>query len=56
MEKAIEYINGKSIAITKGPMDSDNSERAERKDPNGNQIDLRQCEWDRKGVLIIPSL
>jgi len=41
MKKAVEYLNGKDIEITKGPVDLGSSERAEIKGPDGIQIELR---------------
>ncbi len=42
MDRAIEYLRGKGVEISWGPMTLGNSKRAEIKDPNGLSIELRQ--------------
>ncbi len=42
MDKAIDYLNGKGIAISWGPVTLGSSKRAEIKDPDGLSIELRQ--------------
>ncbi|MBI4301535.1 MAG: VOC family protein [Chloroflexi bacterium] len=42
MDKAIEHLKGKGVAITQGPATLGNSKRAEIKDPDGLSIELRQ--------------
>ncbi len=43
MDKATEYLKGKGIDITMGPVDLGSSLRAEIRDPDGLSIELR--EW-----------
>ena len=42
MDQAIEYLAGKGVAITWGPVDLGKSKRAEIKDTDGIPIELRQ--------------
>lgn len=42
MEKAIEYLAGKGVAVTWGPVTLGPSKRAEIRDPDGLSIELRQ--------------
>jgi len=42
MAKAVEYLKGKGVEITWGPMDLGGSWRAEITDPDGLSIELRQ--------------
>ncbi len=41
MEKAVEYLKGKGVEISRPPMDMGNTKRGEIKDPNGLSIELR---------------
>jgi len=43
MDQAVEYLTGKGVAITMGPMDLGSSIRAEITDPDGLMVELR--EW-----------
>ncbi len=42
MDKAIDYLRGKLVEISWGPVTLGNSKRAEIKDPNRLSIELRQ--------------
>ena len=42
MDRAIEYLKGKGIALSWGPVAVGRSKRAEIKDPDGLSIELRQ--------------
>ncbi len=42
MNRAVEYLKGKGVEITKGPMTLGTSKRAEIEDPDGLTIELRQ--------------
>jgi catechol 2,3-dioxygenase-like lactoylglutathione lyase family enzyme len=42
MNETIEYLKGKGVELTLGPMTIGKSTRAEIKDPNGISIELRQ--------------
>jgi glyoxylase I family protein len=42
MDRAVEYLAGKGVAITWGPVDLGNSKRAEIHDLDGFPIELRQ--------------
>jgi glyoxylase I family protein len=42
MDEAVEYLKGKGVEITWGPVDLGESKRAEIKDPDGLSIELRQ--------------
>jgi glyoxylase I family protein len=42
MDKTVEYLKGKGVAITRGPATIGKSKRAEIKDPSGISIELRQ--------------
>ena len=42
MQKTAEYLKGKGVEITWGPMVRDTYARAEIRDPNGYGIELRQ--------------
>lgn len=42
MDKTVEYLNGKGVAITRGPTTMGKTKRAEIKDPSGISIELRQ--------------
>ncbi|HJO63003.1 MAG: VOC family protein [Desulfatiglandales bacterium] len=42
MDKSTEYLKGKGIDITMGPVDLGDSMRAEIQDPDGLTIELRQ--------------
>jgi catechol 2,3-dioxygenase-like lactoylglutathione lyase family enzyme len=46
MEASTEYLRGKGVAVTWGPMDLGGSIRAEIVDPDGTPIELR--EWREK--------
>ena len=41
MDRAVEYLTGKGVVITWGPMDLGDSIRAEIQDPDGLVIELR---------------
>ncbi|MHB0937364.1 MAG: VOC family protein [Armatimonadota bacterium] len=41
MDRAVEYLTGKGVVITWGPMDLGDSVRAEIQDPDGLVIELR---------------
>ena len=43
MEKAVEYLRGKGVGLSREPVDIGTSIRAELKDPDGLTIELR--EW-----------
>ena len=42
MDRAIDYLKGKGVEISWGPVTLGTSKRAEIKDPNGLSIELRQ--------------
>jgi len=42
MDRAIEYLKGKGVAVTWGPVNLGTSIRAEIKDPDGLSVELRQ--------------
>jgi glyoxylase I family protein len=42
MDKALEYLKGKGVEISREPVAMGKSKRAEIKDPNGLSIELRQ--------------
>lgn len=42
MDKAVEYLKGKGVEISLGPVALGDSKRAEIKDPDGLSIELRQ--------------
>ncbi|MEE8448380.1 MAG: VOC family protein [Thermodesulfobacteriota bacterium] len=42
MNETIEYLKGKGVELTQGPMTIGKSTRAEIKDPNGLSIEIRQ--------------
>lgn len=42
MDQAVEYLAGKGVVITWGPVALGKSKRAEIQDPDGNPIELRQ--------------
>ena len=42
MDKAVEYLKGKGVEISLGPVNLGTSKRAEIKDPDGLSIELRQ--------------
>lgn len=42
MDRAVEYLRGKGIEVTSGPVTLGKSKRAEIKDPDGLPIELRQ--------------
>jgi glyoxylase I family protein len=42
MDKAVEYLRGKGVEITWGPVSLGTSKRAEIRDPDGLSIELRQ--------------
>jgi glyoxylase I family protein len=42
MDRAIEYLKGNGIEVSKGPVAHGRSKRAEIKDPDGLMIELRQ--------------
>ena len=42
MDRAVDYLKGKGIAITRGPITSGKSKRAEIEDPDGLSIELKQ--------------
>lgn len=42
MDRAIEYLAGKGVAVTWGPVTLGTSKRAEIRDPDGFPIELRQ--------------
>ena len=42
MDQALEYLKGKGVDITWGPVTLGTSKRAEIKDPDGLSIELRQ--------------
>ena len=42
MDRAIEYLKGKGVAVTWGPVNLGASIRAEIKDPDGLTVELRQ--------------
>jgi glyoxylase I family protein len=42
MDRTIEYLRGKGVEISWGPVTLGNSKRAEIRDPNGLSIELRQ--------------
>ena len=42
MDKTVEYLKGKGVAITRGPVTMGKTKRAEIKDPSGISIELRQ--------------
>ncbi len=42
MDRAIEYLKGKGVEVTWGPVALGKSKRAEVKDPDGLTIELRQ--------------
>ncbi len=42
MDKTVEYLKGKGVAITRGPTTMGKTKRAEIKDPSGISIELRQ--------------
>ena len=42
MDKAIEYLKGKGVELSRPPMLLGKSKRAEIKDPNGLSIEIRQ--------------
>lgn len=42
MDKTVEYLKGKGVAITRGPVTVGKTKRAEIKDPSGISIELRQ--------------
>jgi glyoxylase I family protein len=42
MDRAVEYLKSKGVAITRGPVTMGKSKRAEIKDPSGISIELRQ--------------
>ena len=42
MDRAIDYLKGKLVEISWGPVTLGNSKRAEIRDPNGLSIELRQ--------------
>lgn len=42
MDQAVDYLTGKEVAITWGPVIMGSTKRAEIQDPDGNSIELRQ--------------
>jgi glyoxylase I family protein len=42
MDRTVDYLKGKGIAITRGPITSGKSKRAEIEDPDGLSIELKQ--------------
>jgi len=42
MDGAIEYLKGKGVVVSRGPVTLGRSKRAEIKDPDGLSIELRQ--------------
>ncbi len=42
MDKAVEYLKGKGVELSAGPVALGKSKRAEIKDPDGLSIELRQ--------------
>jgi glyoxylase I family protein len=42
MDRAIEYLKGKSVEVVRGPVTIGTSKRAEIKDPDGLSVELRQ--------------
>ncbi len=42
MDRAVEYLKGKGIELSRGPVSLGKSRRAEIKDPDGLSIELRQ--------------
>ena len=42
MDRAIEYLKGKGVGVSRGPVTLGASKRAEIKDPDGLSIELRQ--------------
>ncbi len=42
MDKAVEYLKGKGINMSRAPINIGSSKRGEIKDPNGLTIELRQ--------------
>jgi glyoxylase I family protein len=42
MDRAVEYLKGKGLEMSKGPVTLGKSKRAEIKDPNGLSIEIRQ--------------
>jgi glyoxylase I family protein len=42
MDKTVEYLKTKGVAITRGPVTMGKTKRAEIKDPSGISIELRQ--------------
>jgi glyoxylase I family protein len=42
MDEAVQYLKGKGVAVTWGPVTLGKSKRAEIKDPDGLSIELRQ--------------
>lgn len=42
MDRAVEYLKGKGVEISKSPSSTGKSKRAEIKDPDGLSIELRQ--------------
>ena len=42
MDKTVEYLKSKGVAITRGPTAMGKTKRAEIKDPSGISIELRQ--------------
>ena len=42
MDRTVEYLKSKGVAITRGPVTMGKTKRAEIKDPSGISIELRQ--------------
>jgi glyoxylase I family protein len=42
MDRAVQYLKGKGVEVSRGPVTLGTSKRAEIKDPDGLSIELRQ--------------